>query len=537
MLDAPHPASFNPLALRFYGQVRLGMRRMVDWGLVIAAGTAGMVTALLLGQVALVQIYDARLREYASSLLNYAVDVAQESRSTLETVRTSQLVVCSDEDLHNLRFLAFRTDHLRDVGRVEDGRIACTALWGRLPAPVPLPAYDRLQADGDRLWANVENIGAYGTKVDMVVRGSAIVFTSPIAFQRYEQPAEEMSALVLTRDAAHVYRHFGDTAPLLGRSKAAAAGWSSLAPQRIVSRCSGEVDICVIAGVRGANILSHALLPLLAVGGLGALTGASLGWGWLMRRDAHLSLPRRIRRAVDEGRLRVVYQPVVRMRDRRMVGVEALARLTDEAGEPIPPPVFIAAAEEIGLTGEIARLVIRQALTGMREHLSAAREFHVSINLAVQDILDPALLGYLDAEVARLGLSPRKVTLEITERSTADQDRLVAAMERFLASGYRFFIDDFGTGYSNLEYLARLPIEGIKVDRMFTEAIGREAVCSAIVDNVCAISAKLGLALVIEGVETDGQAAYILALRPDALGQGWLYGQPAATVELPPANA
>lgn len=94
------------------------------------------------------------------------------------------------------------------------------------------------------------------------------------------------------------------------------------------------------------------------------------------------------------------------------------------------------------------------------------------------------------------------------------------------ASGYRFFIDDFGTGYSSLAYLAELPIDGIKIDRMFTKAIGKEAVSSTIVEKICSIANELGVRLIVEGVEEQQQADHILRLHPQAVGQGWLFGRP-----------
>ncbi|WP_186291835.1 EAL domain-containing protein [Ancylobacter moscoviensis] len=472
---------------------------------------------------------DARLSEYTSTLLTYSVNVAQESRDTLGKIAHSTQSICTESDLERLRFLAFRTEHLRDVGRVEDGRILCTALWGILPAAQPLPPPNREQRDGDFLWANAEDIGGYGIKVDMVVRDTAIVFTAPIAFQIYERPASDLSALVLTRDGQHVYRRFGDTKPL-AEGDATQTEWFHLSPQRILSRCSNDLDICVVAGASNADLLGQPIVPLLAATGMGALSGGAFGWAALWYRRRRLSLSQQVKRALADGSLSVVYQPIVRMRDKHVVGVEALARLSDEAGEPISPEVFIKAAEDAGLVCEVARLVIRRALADMRDELLARRDFDLSINLSVLDVLDAALVPYLNDEIARNGLNPDQIVLEITERSTARREKLVEAMKAFQRSGHRFFIDDFGTGYSNLAYLASLPISGIKMDKMFTQAIGKEAVCSAIVENICAISDRLGLDLIVEGVETEEQAAYILQLRNDAFGQGWLYGKPGRTL-------
>lgn len=104
-------------------------------------------------------------------------------------------------------------------------------------------------------------------------------------------------------------------------------------------------------------------------------------------------------------------------------------------------------------------------------------------------------------------------------------------MTSFNRLDYKFFIDDFGTGYSNLAYLAKLPIDGIKVDRMFTQAIGTEAVSAEIVENICNIARRLDLKLVVEGIEKPEQSAYVLKLHPDAVGQGWLFGYPVSAAD------
>ncbi|CAI1200451.1 EAL domain-containing protein [Serratia ficaria] len=228
----------------------------------------------------------------------------------------------------------------------------------------------------------------------------------------------------------------------------------------------------------------------------------------------------------------LVYQPLVRLRDEQMVGVEALVRLTDEYGEQIPPDVFIRIAEEQGFIGQVTRRLIHTALEEIRPILTKQADFHCGLNLSAADILDPALCSFLDEQVVANGLDPRQIILEITERETAGQDDLITGIDTFRSKGHAFFIDDFGTGHSNLAYLTRLPVNGIKVDRMFTQLLGKETVGSTIVENISAIAESMGLALVVEGVETEEQAAYLRDINPNAIAQGWFYGKPVAIHEL-----
>jgi len=489
------------------------------------AGAFGILAAFALSQIVLTWAGDARLEEYQDELLDHAVEVAQSSRNALSTVNASDALMCSDADLNEMRHLSFGSEYLRDVGRIMDGAIVCTALWDRLSPPAKLPPPQRIQHENDMLWTNITEIGELRLKVDMAARGTAIVFTSPVAFKAYEMRGDNFSAYVLTRDGQHIYRSFGETAGL-NASATQRTPWYDFNPRRIASKCSSEVDICVTAALANINVLRLSSQALLGIGFLGAITGASFGVASVLRDRTLSSLPQRIARGVADGRLSVVYQPLVNMKDGSPVGFEALARLTNEHGESIPPEVFISTAEETGLIGKITRIVIRTALADMECKLLGRSDFHLSFNLCVSDILDRSLCTFLDEEVARLGISPKQIILEITERSTVNHGELVEAMEVFRKSGYQFYVDDFGTGYSSLAYLAKLPINGIKIDRMFTQAIGTQAVISAIVQNICSIADTLGVKLVVEGVETREQAAYILKLHPDAIGQGWLYGKP-----------
>ena len=503
-----------------------------QWAVTLGMAVLGAIFALILSQIALVQIADLRLKEYTDGLLAHAVEVAQASRDVLTAVNASEQPMCSHTDLNELRHLSFQSEHLRDVGRIQDGAIICTALWDKLTEPAILPPPQRVQHENDMLWADVPNIGELRLNVDMAGRGSAIVFTSPLAFRPYETRNDDLNALVLTEDGQHIYRTFGNVDALGIPADHPPMPWYDLRPFHTMAQCSTEVDICVVAGLDNVSVFQLPPLLTFALAFLGFMSGGSLGMAGYLHRNRRLSLPERIRQAIADDRLTVVYQPLIRLRDGRMTGVESLARLTDQCGEEIPPDVFIKVAEEHGFIGRVTRTVIRKALADMRPRLLAQDDFYCGINLSATDITDPALCDYLNQEVKRNGLDPRKIVLEITERSTAEHDDLIAGITAFRSHGYEFYIDDFGTGYSSLAYLAQLPINGIKIDRMFTQAIGREAVSSAIVENVSAIAEKLNLRLIVEGVETPEQAAHIKQINADAVGQGWLYGKPVSAQAL-----
>ncbi|WP_094541084.1 EAL domain-containing protein [Brucella grignonensis] len=511
------------------------LRTNGDRWFVALIACVGIALTILLGQVELVRLSYVRLNDYRDDLLSHSINVAKSSRDTLSVVNGTSQVPCSDENLKELRLLTFRAHYFRDVGRVLNNRIVCTALWGRLSPPAELPTADREVDGGHRLWGQAKGIGSHLTAVDMVMHGTAVVFTSPVAFALYERPHPNLSAHIISQDGQYIYRTFGDASQLTTQQPEKLA-WYDLRSHRLTSRCSGELDICVIAALTGVSILQQAPGVLLALVAFGGLAGSGLGVIAVKWRRGYSSLPQQVRRSIAEGRISVVYQPLVRLRDGHVNGAEVLARMSDDHGDPIAPDVFILIAEEHGVIKDITRIVVRKALNEMQTRLKKNADFYLSLNLSVDDVIDPRTLEFLDEEIKQRGLSPRQIVLEITERSTTHHERLIESMTSFRAQGYEFFIDDFGTGYSNLAYLAKLPISGIKIDRMFTQAIGTEAVSSEIVENICNIAQRLDIKLVVEGVETKEQADYVLALHPEAVGQGWLFGRPVPAASLPRAG-
>ena len=490
----------------------------------------GALFSIFLGQLELVRLSYAQLNEYRDTLLSHAIDVANDGKNTLSALNNHDSKICSDDDLTAMRRIAFNSHFMSDVGRVQDNHLLCTALWGRLLQPEPLPPSDKVVKDGHQLWVNATNIGEHSNGVDMLAKGSSITFTSPFAFENSERLKDNLSAYVISHDGQHIYRSFGD-ASILQTFKPNKLAWYDLRSRRLVSSCSDDVDICVIVGRSGVSMLQQPIGVLLTIGGLGAVVGGVLGIAAVRWRRGHSSLPQQIKRSIALERFNVVYQPLVRLRDEKIVGAEVLARLYDDLKNPISPEVFIPVAEEMGIIGDVTRLVIRNALNEMQSLLKTNEDFYLSINVSAEDVLDMSLRNFLDEEVKRHDLSAQQIILEITERSTAHHNHLIEGMTSFNRLDYKFFIDDFGTGYSNLAYLAKLPIDGIKVDRMFTQAIGTEAVSAEIVENICNIARRLDLKLVVEGIEKPEQLAYVLKLHSDAVGQGWLFGYPVSAAD------
>jgi sensor c-di-GMP phosphodiesterase-like protein len=257
----------------------------------------------------------------------------------------------------------------------------------------------------------------------------------------------------------------------------------------------------------------------------GGLIGFALSLIILRIQRGRRSMESQLRRALRSESLTLVYQPIVDLATGKIVAAEALARWIDEDGESVRPDVFVALAEEKGFAREITRLVVGFAAEELAD-LLAAGLLRVSINIAPTDLADDDFFRYLDHCLEFAHVPPSSIVLELTERSLADHDVAVRALGMLKSRGHRVYVDDFGIGYSNLATLHRLEVDGIKVDRAFTQTIGTESATASVLPQILEMARQMDLAVVVEGIETEEQADYFRKAGEGIYGQGWLFGRP-----------
>ncbi|MEO3776028.1 bifunctional diguanylate cyclase/phosphodiesterase [Micromonospora sp. B11E3] len=233
-----------------------------------------------------------------------------------------------------------------------------------------------------------------------------------------------------------------------------------------------------------------------------------------------------LRRALDEGELEVYFQPKVTLRDRRLVGVECLARWEHPAHGEVAPEDFVAVAEHTGLLGRLTEVVLREGLRRSRDWGHAQRPLAVSVNLAARTLTDRHFPDRVRELLAEYDVPPQRLTFEIREAAVLDgTDRPIPALRRLRDLGVRLSVDDFGVGSSSLAYLRRLPVHEVKVDRSFVQGMATDPGDLAIVNAVVTLSQQFGLAVVAEGVESE----LTLELLQDIgceIGQGFLFSRP-----------
>jgi diguanylate cyclase (GGDEF)-like protein len=231
--------------------------------------------------------------------------------------------------------------------------------------------------------------------------------------------------------------------------------------------------------------------------------------------------------AIEAGdQMRLHYQPVVDLQTGLTVGVEALVRWQHPVHGLIPPVEFIPLAEETGLIVPLGRWVLETACHQAAAWAAvSAQPPTMSVNLSGHQLDDPSLLGDVRAAIRDSGIDPSRLILEVTE-TVLMKDRAVAiaVLGDLRALGLRIAIDDFGTGYCSLAYLQQFPVDILKIDRCFVEALA-DPEQARFAEAVVAIGESLQLTTVAEGIEQRGQADQLRSL-DCKLGQGYLFSRP-----------
>jgi diguanylate cyclase (GGDEF)-like protein len=239
-----------------------------------------------------------------------------------------------------------------------------------------------------------------------------------------------------------------------------------------------------------------------------------------------LGLAADLRRALDQDELQVYFQPKVTLGDRRLVGVECLARWEHPAHGAVSPEDFVAVAEHTGQLSRLTEAVIREGLRRSRDWPVDSQPLSVAVNISARTLTDPHFPARVQELLAEYDVAPELLTFEIREAGVLDgTNRLMPALFRLRDIGVRLSVDDFGTGYSSLSSLRRLPVHEVKVDRSFVQGMATDPVDLAIVNAVVTLSQQFGLTVVAEGVESE----LTLELLQDIgcqIGQGFLFSRP-----------
>ncbi|WP_433293887.1 putative bifunctional diguanylate cyclase/phosphodiesterase [Actinoplanes sp. CA-030573] len=294
-------------------------------------------------------------------------------------------------------------------------------------------------------------------------------------------------------------------------------------------RCTASVGVAGGRQLTGEELLRNADLAMYAAKRQGRNAYALFDPEMYASVVTEAQLRQELEAALAQEQFVVHYQPVVDLPTQRITGVEALVRWRHPERGLLAPQHFIHTAEESGLIVPLGRWVLRQAceqLARWQREAPEAPDLKMSVNLSARQFQHEGLVADVRAAIADAGVDAARITLEITESMLLqDIDSAAETLHALRRIGVRLAIDDFGTGYSSLNYLKRLPVDILKIDRAFVTEVATDAEDKALVDAVVNLGQALRLETVAEGIETDDQWEMLRRLGCD-FGQGYLFGRP-----------
>ncbi|MGA2348885.1 MAG: EAL domain-containing protein [Terracidiphilus sp.] len=496
----------------------------------LVAAACGLLVGALFGRFITLRLTQRRLLENVARASTEAETRVTEAAAVMSALKASALPPCSGAELTYFRALIFDAKYLKDAGRMSDGKIECSASLARPEQPMAQGRQDMTLKGDVRVYKNLALYQSGDrTTITLQQEDYYVVLIPSIQTQSGPGPEHYSEALKDVLSGQTDW-YLGDPPPM-SASSLVRDGFLRQGNGLYATRCSRRFSNCITAYLSIPEALQADRTQFRIYVLLGALIGALFGATFAIFYRRSRGMEHQLRRAVRKDKLRVVYQPVVNLASKRIVGAEALARWTDEEGFEVGPDLFIKIAEDRGFVGEITKLVLRQILRDFGETLRTRPGFRLNINVTVADLADPEFLPMLEQSIDRAGVPAESLGIEITESGTARHQVAMDAIIHLRKSGHSVYVDDFGTGYSSLAYLNDLSVDVIKIDKSFTQAIGTQAVTVSILPQILSMAKALHLQVVVEGIETGQQSEYFAASEHPVFGQGWFFGRPVPKEE------
>jgi sensor c-di-GMP phosphodiesterase-like protein len=461
-----------------------------------------------------------RLSDFAGSVITRANKSLAEISDALVTISRSTEPPCSAGHIAEMRRLSFNTPSIQEIGYFENGHLACTS-WGKTDGRIEYVPGDYTIDGGIEVTVRMQPLVTGGKPMMALHHGRYNALVDPLRF---------VDVIV---DPGIQLAIASGTGKLIGELNAPDA---DLLKSIMARHQSGMSDDSLYAVAHGdgwmaiaieprEEMLAHLRREQLLMLPIGAFISMFIVGVVIVLSRRRLSPEGELAIAIQQREFVVHYQPIVELKTGRCVGSEALVRWRRPDGSLVSPDQFIPLAEETGLIMPITDQVIAAVVSDLGAYLVAERSMHVAINLCAADIKTGRILPVISDALENTGIQTRQVWLEATERGFMDIDSAKTTITLARQLGHAVAIDDFGTGYSSLQYLQGLPLNVLKIDKAFIDAIGLKAATSAVTSHIIDMARTLNLQIVAEGVETDEQLDYLLDHDVE-FAQGWLFSRP-----------
>lgn len=471
-----------------------------------------------------------KVEDFSESILNKSILLMKEINFAIsKSNNINESATCSKEHINKLREILWPQIFIKDIAYINKDMLLCTALWGDDVPPEKLSNNYKSVEHGKGLWLLGVNSRVLGGENIYVINNLAIM-PSPFLFTRFtlESTNNEISAIVSeVKHQAHIFFIGNNTSDIYRMEHETHKPIGYI----ITKKCNHEFNLCATYGMYSQSFFDIpkiiiVLLSLLSLT-LGILIYVSINL-FLSKKDTILF---RLNQALRTDKLSIVYQPILSIKENKVIGVEALLRWYDTEYGQVSPDVFIPIAEKHGIISHVTKFVMFKSIRETHELINTYK-IDLSININSYDLFSSLFKENLAKATNLYKVSPSTITLELTERQSVNISLVNEHLVNLRSLGYKIALDDFGTGHSNLDWLSHLEVDKIKIDRFITNSIGKNSINSRILNKIISILSETHNQIIFEGIETEEQHSYLEANIPNAYAQGYFYAKPMNIEEL-----
>jgi sensor c-di-GMP phosphodiesterase-like protein len=515
----------------------------------LIAALAGLVPV----SYAIYLAYNTTIEKAEDNLRAIAQSIAMDTSSLLTDIDQGLIALsrlgdrCTQEDVTAMNTMAYDIPGISDIGLIRPDRKLFCSSWGAVRPPVTpeLPP----PAAGFRLLGPLEikMMDRYGlVAIRQREDGSeigALIHPTVLIGHLGADLGEQGFAVLIRRQDGHLYASEGNVPAMEmvesesevddGSTQLRALFKDGVERTLFAVELDGYPGIYSVAAAADAWILHDWFRMAFMLGAIGAGTSALLVFlmiGILLRR---LSLQGELERSLQKNEFEINYQPVIELASGRCTGAEAFISWVQPGGKRVRPDLFIPLAEDTGLIEPMTEWLMKQIRIEMEGMLAADRSLHIAINLSPCHFESEKILSTSTRAFGSSAIKPEQIIYEITERGLIKEDNGVArsVMTKLRERHSAMALDDFGTGYSSLSYISSFPLDYLKIDKQFVDAIGTESPMAGLVESIIDMAKRLDLRTIAEGVERLEQVEYLRDKGVDYV-QGWYYAKALTAAEL-----
>ncbi len=438
---------------------------------------------------------------------------------TLNTLDKLKLTPCSDDHIKAMRTIALNQFYESDIEYLENGLVKCSTS-GIDANNISIPAAGYTLSNGVSVLFNFHHLLTNGNNYIGLRLNNYNVLIDPDNLT--DIAADPYIKIALITKNGHLMSSLNSPDPNLIQLVHKNAQLKLSKDDLIAVTKIPDFDIIVSEPLSYVmKKWRNSLLVFIPFGLMMALIATGIIIYFSKRR---LSMQGELKIALEKHEFVNYYQPIIDFKSKACIGAEALIRWRRPDGTLVRPDLFIPSAEESGLIFPITDQVLESIITDLKDYFVADRNLHVSINIDARDFNSGRVFNKLESSLVGTGIERQQIWLEITERGLMDITASLKKIAIAREAGYVIVIDDFGTGYSSLSYLQDLPLDVLKIDKSFINAVSTDSVTSHVTHHIIEMSKSLNLKIIAEGIETKEQAHYLIEKQVN-YAQGWLYAK------------